>query len=73
VLCICYDAALQRSFLLVLQVAYPGRRTPPQVWFRVTCVVQATTMTEVARAYAPVTIPLGLHSLYADVATSSLA
>lgn len=34
---------------------------------------QASTMTELARAYAPATIPLGLHSMYADAANSSLA
>jgi carotenoid cleavage dioxygenase-like enzyme len=80
VLCICYDAAEARSFLLVLQV--PSRSTShvtrhtllvTRHTARVTRQPQASTMTELARAYAPVPIPLGLHSLYADAATSTLA
>ena len=69
VLCICYDAAQERSFLLVLQVAQRSASCAPHN----THLSQATSMTELARAYSPVTIPLGLHALYADAATSTLA
>ena len=63
-------------------------RAPQAFASHIEC-LQASTMVELARAYgtcvlpheqcnmlgryAPVTIPLGLHSLYADVATSTLA
>ena len=76
VLSICYDAAESRSFLLVLQVTALGPlcTVPVRRSFVTPCLLaQASTMTELARAYAPVTIPLGLHSLYADIAASTLA
>ena len=73
VLCICYDAAKARSFLLVLQVPSRGTSHVTHHASYVTRQTQASTMTELARAYAPVPIPLGLHSLYADAATSTLA
>jgi carotenoid cleavage dioxygenase-like enzyme len=70
VLCTCYDAAEKRSFLLVLQVRQALPTLPVSLSLSFS---QASTMTELARAYAPTTIPLGLHALYADAATSGLA